>query len=263
MSFKETLHMPHTDFPMRGNLAQKEPERITQWDQEKVYAKRLEKNAGNPPYVFVDGPPYANGDIHIGHALNKVLKDIVIRERNMRGFYARFVPGWDTHGLPIESALTKSGKVDRKKMSVAEFRKACEAYALDQVDRQKEQFKRLGVLGEWENPYITLQKRYEASQLDVFASMVEKGLIFKGLKPVYWSPSSETALAEAEIEYHEKKSPSIYVKMPATDDTRFGRPFSFLIWTTTPWTIPANLAIAVDPEFTYALVSRRLSRNRR
>ncbi len=254
MSFKETLHMPHTDFPMRGNLAQKEPERIAQWDQEKVYAKRLEKNEGNPPYVFVDGPPYANGDIHIGHALNKVLKDIVIRERNMRGYFTRFVPGWDTHGLPIESALTKSGKVDRKKMTVAEFRAACDVYAREQVERQKAQFKRLGVLAEWDNPYITLQKRYEASQLDVFASMVEKGLIFKGLKPVYWSPSSETALAEAEIEYHEKKSPSIYVKMPATDATRFGRPFSFLIWTTTPWTIPANLAIAVDPEFTYALV---------
>lgn len=254
MSFKETLHMPHTDFPMRGNLAQKEPERITQWDQEKVYAKRLEKNEGNPPYVFVDGPPYANGDIHIGHALNKVLKDIVIRERNMRGYFTRFVPGWDTHGLPIESALTKSGKVDRKKMTVAEFRAACDVYAREQVERQKAQFKRLGVLAEWDNPYITLQKRYEASQLDVFASMVEKGLIFKGLKPVYWSPSSETALAEAEIEYHEKKSPSIYVKMPATDTSRFNRPFSFLIWTTTPWTIPANLAIAVDPEFTYALV---------
>lgn len=254
MSFKNTLHMPHTEFPMRGNLAQKEPERLAMWDAENVYAKRLEKNAGNTPYVYVDGPPYANGDIHIGHALNKVLKDIVIRERSMRGFYTRFIPGWDTHGLPIESALAKSGKVDRKTMTVAEFRKACEDYALDQVARQKTQFKRLGVLAEWDNPYITLQQRYEASQLEVFAAMVEKGLIFKGLKPVFWSPSSETALAEAEIEYHEKKSPSIYVKMAATDKARFGRPFSFLIWTTTPWTIPANLAVAVDPEFTYALV---------
>ena len=254
MSFKDTLHMPHTEFPMRGNLAQKEPERIQAWDKLNIYQGRLEKNQGNTPYVFVDGPPYANGDIHIGHALNKILKDIVIRERNMRGFYARFVPGWDTHGLPIESALTKGGKVDRKQMSVAEFRAACDVYAREQVERQKAQFKRLGVLAEWDNPYITLQKRYEASQLDVFASMVEKGLIFKGLKPVYWSPSSETALAEAEIEYHEKKSPSIYVKMPATDTSRFNRPFSFLIWTTTPWTIPANLAIAVDQGFTYALV---------
>ncbi len=256
MSFKDTLHMPHTDFPMRGNLAQNEPTRIEAWDAQKVYQKRLKKNEGNAPYVFVDGPPYANGDIHIGHALNKVLKDIVIRERNMRGYYARFVPGWDTHGLPIESALTKGGNVDRKAMSVAEFRAACDVYAREQVSQQMAQFKRLGVLAEWENPYITLQKRYEASQLDVFASMVEKGLIFKGLKPVYWSPSSETALAEAEIEYHEKKSPSIYVKMPALDEARFGRPFSFLIWTTTPWTIPANLAIAVDPEFTYALVEK-------
>ena len=254
MSYKDTLNMPKTDFPMRGGLNTAEPLKQKDWDTQKLYQKRLEKNKNNPHYVLHDGPPYANGDIHIGHALNKVLKDIVVRDKNMRGLHARYVPGWDTHGLPIETALKKNKKIDRKKMSVAEFRKACEAYAYEQVDIQKEQFKRLGILGEWDQPYITLQKAYEASQLDVFASMVEKGLIFKGLKPVFWSPSSETALAEAEIEYHEKKSPSIYVKFEAVDQGPFDRPFSYLIWTTTPWTIPANLAVAVDKTFEYALV---------
>lgn len=251
---KETLHMPQTDFPMRGNLADSEPLRQGQWDQQSVYQKRLDKNKNQPSYVLHDGPPYANGDIHIGHALNKILKDIIVREKNMRGLYTRYVPGWDTHGLPIESALMKSGKIDRKKMSTPAFRQACEAYALTQVENQKVQFKRLGILGEWDTPYLTLDKTYEASQLNVFASMVEKGLIFKGLKPVFWSPSSETALAEAEIEYQEKKSPSVYVGFSALDETIFEGPFKLMIWTTTPWTIPANLAVAVDPEFNYVLV---------
>lgn len=246
--------MPHTDFSMRGGLNTSEPLKQEDWEKEDLYQKRLEKNKDNPAFVLHDGPPYANGDIHIGHALNKVLKDIVVRDKNMRGFHARYVPGWDTHGLPIETALLKNKKIDRKKMSVAEFRKACEAYAYEQVLIQKDQFKRLGILGEWEKPYITLQKEYEASQLDVFASMVEKGLIFKGLKPVFWSPSSETALAEAEIEYHEKKSPSVYVKFKAIDQGPFEKPFSYLIWTTTPWTLPANLAVALDPNFDYVLV---------
>lgn len=255
MSYKDTLNMPNTAFPMRGGLNTAEPLAQAAWEEEKLYEKRLQKNKDNASYVLHDGPPYANGDIHIGHALNKVLKDIVVRDKNMRGLHARYVPGWDTHGLPIETALKKNKKIDRKKMSVAEFRKACEAYAYEQVAIQKEQFKRLGVLGEWDAPYITLQKAYEASQLDVFASMVDKGLIFKGLKPVFWSPSSETALAEAEIEYHEKKSASIYVKFEAVDRGPFDRPFSYLIWTTTPWTIPANLAVAVDKTFEYALVN--------
>ena len=251
---KETLHMPITEFPMRGNLAENEPTRLASWEASSLYQKRLEKNKGNPSYVFHDGPPYANGDIHIGHAMNKILKDIIIREKNMRGLYTRNIPGWDTHGLPIESALLKKGDIDRKKMSTSEFRKACENYALKQIETQKVQFKRLGVLGEWDHPYLTLDKAYEASQLEVFASMVEKGLIFKGLKPVFWSPSSETALAEAEIEYQEKKSPSVYVGFESLDLTRFDGPFKFMIWTTTPWTLPANLAIAVDPEFNYVLV---------
>jgi isoleucyl-tRNA synthetase len=252
---KETLHMPQTDFPMRGNLAASEPARQATWDASNIYDKRLKANQDQKEYVLHDGPPYANGDIHIGHALNKILKDIIVRERNMRGLLTRYVPGWDTHGLPIESALLKNGKIDRKKMSTPEFRKACEAYALTQIENQKQQFKRLGILGEWDQPYLTLTKTYEASQLEVFAAMVEKGLIFKGLKPVFWSPSSETALAEAEIEYQEKKSPSVYVGFKAIDEVIIGRPFEYMIWTTTPWTLPANLAVAVDPEFNYVFVS--------
>ncbi|MFU8786175.1 MAG: isoleucine--tRNA ligase, partial [Candidatus Izemoplasmataceae bacterium] len=249
--YKDTLLMPKTDFPMRGNLGQNEPHRIAFWNQENIYDARLNKNKDNKPFVLPDGPPYANGDIHIGHALNKVLKDIIVRDKNMRGLYTRYVPGWDTHGLPIESALTNKEKVDRKKLSLVEFREKCEDYALRQVDRQREQFKRLGILGEWDNPYITLDKKYESSQLKVFATMVEKDLIFKGLKPVFWSPSSETALAEAEIEYQDKKSPSIYVKFDAVNKGDFKEDFSFLIWTTTPWTIPANLAVAVNEQLNY------------
>lgn len=254
--YKDTLLMPNTAFPMRGNLGQNEPLRQTNWEDSNIYEARLKKNETNEAFVLPDGPPYANGDIHIGHALNKVLKDIIVRDKNMRGFYTRYVPGWDTHGLPIESALTNKEKVDRKKLTLVEFREKCEAYALKQVDRQRDQFKRLGILGEWEKPYLTLDKKYESSQLKVFASMVEKGLIFKGLKPVFWSPSSETALAEAEIEYHDKKSPSIYVKFDAVDKGSFDHDFSFLIWTTTPWTIPANLAVAVNEslDYVYALV---------
>jgi isoleucyl-tRNA synthetase len=249
--YKDTLLMPNTEFPMRGNLGQNEPTRYKTWEEEKIYEARLKKNASNEAFVLPDGPPYANGDIHIGHALNKVLKDIIVRDKSMRGFYTRYVPGWDTHGLPIESALTNKEKVNRKALTLVEFREKCEAYALKQVDRQREQFKRLGILGEWENPYLTLDKDYESSQLKVFASMVEKGLIFKGLKPVFWSPSSETALAEAEIEYHDKKSPSIYVKFKAVDKGSFEHDFYFLIWTTTPWTIPANLAVAVNEALDY------------
>lgn len=252
--YKETLLMPKTDFPMRGNLGKNEPAWQAKWTNEAIYEARLALNKDNPPYTLHDGPPYANGDIHIGHALNKVLKDIIVREKNMRGQYARYVPGWDTHGLPIESALTNKEKVDRKTLTLAQFREKCADYALRQIEIQKTQFKRLGVLGEWDTPYVTLDKQYEASQLRVFAKMVEKGLIFKGLKPVFWSPSSETALAEAEIEYHDKKSPSIYVALEAVERGPFEQPFSFLIWTTTPWTIPANLAVAVNEGLDYLLV---------
>lgn len=253
--YKETLQLPKTAFPMRGNLGQKEPEMQKKWEEEKLYEKRLAKNEGNTPYVLHDGPPYANGDIHIGHAMNKVLKDFVVRYQSMRGRYARYVPGWDTHGLPIETALVKNRKVKRHTMDKVDFRKLCEEYAYEQVNRQRTQFKRLGVLGEWDNPYITLKPKYEASQLRVFGDMVEKGLIFKGLKPIFWSPSSETALAEAEIEYQDVQDQSIYVAMDAVDKQGLvDFDFKFLIWTTTPWTIPANLAIAVGDQILYSFV---------
>ena len=254
-NYKDTLLLPKTDFPMRGNLGNNEPKIQEEWNEIDLYNKRLTKNINNPKYILHDGPPYANGNIHIGHALNKVLKDFVLRYKSMQGFYTRYVPGWDTHGLPIETALVKTKKINRNLIDKVEFRKMCATYALQQVDKQKDQFKRLGVLGEWDNPYITLNAKYEASQLTVFAEMVEKGLIFKGLKPIFWSPSSETALAEAEIEYHDKKSPSIYVAMDAVEKLNvFEDDFRFLIWTTTPWTIPANLAIAVGDQILYSFI---------
>ncbi len=253
MEFKSTLLMPKTDFPMRGNLGQREPDIQKTWDDLSLYEKGLAKNEGQTPFVLHDGPPYANGDIHTGHTLNKVLKDFVLRYRTMKGNYVRYVPGWDTHGLPIETALTKKG-IKRKEMSLVDYRKLCHDYAVTQVERQKEQFKRLGILGEWDNSYITLTPGYESEQVKIFAKMVERGLIYKGLKPVYWSPSSETALAEAEIEYAEKESTSIYVSFPVIDGKDQFKDAHLVIWTTTPWTIPANLATSVHPRFDYVLV---------
>lgn len=247
--------MPQTEFPMRGNLPQREPDIQAKWEELNIYKKVQERTKGRPMFVLHDGPPYANGDIHMGHALNKILKDMIVRYKSMSGFHAPYVPGWDTHGLPIEQALTNKG-VKRKEMTVAEFRQLCTKYALEQIDNQREQFKRLGVRGDWENPYITLNPAYEAQQIKVFGEMAKKGYIYKGLKPVYWSPSSESALAEAEIEYQDKKSASIYVgfkvkegKSVLDSDTQI------IIWTTTPWTIPANLGISVHPDLTYVVVS--------
>lgn len=255
MNYKDTLLMPKTKFPMRGNLPQREPEMQKKWEEENIYEKVQARTKGRPLFVLHDGPPYANGDIHIGHALNKIIKDFIVRYKSMSGYHAPYVPGWDTHGLPIETALTKNKKIDRKKMSVAEFRKMCEEYALEQIDRQREQFKRLGVRGDWENPYITLTNEYEAAQIKVFGEMAKKGHIYKGKKPVYWSPSSESALAEAEIEYYDKRSPSIYVTFSVKDGKNvLDGDEKFVIWTTTPWTIPANLAIAVHPNVSYAVV---------
>jgi isoleucyl-tRNA synthetase len=255
MDYKDTLLMPKTDFPMRGNLPNREPEMQTAWDEEKIYEQVQKRTEGRPLFILHDGPPYANGDIHMGHALNKILKDFIVRYKSMSGYHAPYVPGWDTHGLPIETALTKKGKVDRKKLTVAEFRQKCEEYALEQVERQKEQFKRLGVRGDWDNPYVTLTHDFEAQQIKVFGDMAKKGYIYKGKKPVYWSPSSESALAEAEIEYHDKRSPSIYVAFDVTEGNGvLAGDEKFVIWTTTPWTIPANLAIALHPELTYASV---------
>lgn len=255
MDYGKTLQLLRTDFPMRGNLPTAEPKMQERWKEMDIYNKVQKNQEGKPKFILHDGPPYANGDIHIGHALNKLLKDFIIRFKTMQGYDAPYVPGWDTHGLPIEQAIANSGKVDRKQMSVPEFREYCKEYAMEWVNKQKEQFIRLGVRGDWEHPYITLQPEYEAEQIRVFGEMVRKGYIYKGLKPVYWSPSSESALAEAEIEYREKTSFSIYVAFDVKDGKgKLPEDAAVIIWTTTPWTLPANLGISVHPEFDYAVV---------
>ncbi len=301
MDFKETLLMPKTGFEMRGNLPTKEPKFQQRWKNEDVYNKMLEKRKdakpfilhdGPPyangdihlghalnkilkdvivrnedvynkmlekrkdakPFILHDGPPYANGDIHLGHALNKILKDVIVRSKFMEGYKTPYIPGWDTHGLPIETAIQKLGH-NRKEMAIADFRKLCYDYALKQVDNQREGFLRLGVVGDYDHPYITLTKDFEKRQIEVFAKMAMDGLIYKGLKPVYWSPSSESALAEAEVEYHDVKSPTIFVKFNVLDGKGIlTKDDAFVIWTTTPWTIPANLAICLNERMEYALV---------
>ena len=251
VELKDTLLMPKTKFPMRGNLPNKEPEFLKRWEEMDLYRKVLEKNAGKPSYVLHDGPPYANGNIHIGHALNKILKDFIVKYKNMNGFVSNYVPGWDTHGLPIEQVLVNNG-VDRKSMPATKFRNKCKDYALKQVDKQRADFKKLGVIGDWENPYLTLDPKFEAEQIRVFGKMVDKGYIYKGLKPIYWSPSSESALAEAEIEYRDHTSPSIYVGFElVSEDGVVEKGTKFVIWTTTPWTIPSNLGIEVHPDFEF------------
>lgn len=260
--YKNTLQMPQTDFSMRAGLPQKEPEILKKWYADKVYEKMLERNEGKPLYILHDGPPYANGKIHLGTALNKCLKDFVIRYKNMSGFKAPYVPGYDTHGLPTElKARKEAGKKSSEQISPLELRKICKDFALRFVDDQKEQFKRLGVLGEWDNPYLTLKPEFVAKQIEIFGEMAEKGYIYKGLKPVYWCPDCQTALAEAEIEYAEDKCHSIYVKFKVKDD--MGRFSSmgcdldntyFVIWTTTTWTLPGNVAICVGPNYEYSVV---------
>lgn len=251
MEYKDTLLMPKTKFPMRGGLPTKEPQIQQEWKEKDLYRKMLEKNEGQPSFILHDGPPYANGNLHMGHALNKILKDFINRYKTMQGFYTPYVPGWDTHGLPIEQALTKKG-VKRKGMTTAEFRDKCQAFAMEQIDIQKKDFLRLGVNGDFDNPYITLKPEYEAAQIRLFGEMADKGLIYKGKKPVYWSPSSESSLAEAEIEYHDKRSASIYVAFDVKDSKGIvADDAKFIIWTTTPWTLPSNVAITVHPELTY------------
>ncbi|MBO8162284.1 MAG: isoleucine--tRNA ligase [Brevibacillus sp.] len=255
MDYSKTLNLPKTEFPMRGNLPQREPEMQQWWDEVDIYRQVQERTKGRPSFILHDGPPYANGDIHIGHALNKILKDIIVRYKSMAGFHAPYVPGWDTHGLPIEQAIINAKQLDRRAIEVNEFRARCEEYAWSYIEKQRKQFKRLGVRGDWNNPYVTLKPEYEARQIRVFGEMAKKGYIYKGLRCVYWSPSSETALADAEIEYKDKRSPSIYVSFQVKDgkgklDTDTG----VVIWTTTPWTIPANLAICLHPELEYSLV---------
>lgn len=251
MDYKDTLLMPKTNFPMRGVLPNKEPKIQEEWDANDIYQKALDKNKDNEHYILHDGPPYANGNLHMGHALNKILKDFITRYKTMQGFYTPYVPGWDTHGLPIEQALTKKG-VKRKELSIAEFRRKCEAFALEQIENQKKDFKRLGVKGDFADPYITLKPEYEAAQIRLFGEMADKGLIYKGKKPVYWSPSSESSLAEAEIEYQDKRSPSIYVAFDVKDSKGIvDEDAKFVIWTTTPWTLPSNVAITVHPDLIY------------
>lgn len=256
MDYKKTLNLPQTDFPMRGNLPNREPEMQRWWDEVKIYEQVQQSRKGQPKYILHDGPPYANGDIHIGHALNKILKDFIVRFRSLQGYDAPYIPGWDTHGLPIEHAVTTKKKVDRKKMDPVPFRQQCEAYAWSFIEKQRDQFKRLGVRGDWENPYVTLDPQYEAQQIRVFGEMVKKGHIYRGYRSIYWSPSSESALADAEIEYQDKRSPSIYVRFPVQEGNGV-LPVEntyVVIWTTTPWTLPANLGIAVHPDITYTIV---------
>ena len=243
---------------MKAGLPKKEPQVYEHWEKTEVYRKMREKRKGAPRFILHDGPPYANGSIHMGTALNKVLKDIINKYKYMRGYDIPYVPGWDTHGLPIEHQVIKSKKIKREEVTDLEFRRMCRDYALEYLDLQREQFKRLGVLGDWENPYITLDPAYEAVQVGVFGRMAESGFIYKGLKPVYWCPECTTALAEAEIEYAERRSPSIYVKFPVINNlgkwTEKYEPAFILIWTTTPWTLPATLAVAVHPDYIYCLV---------
>ena len=253
--YDDTLNLPQTDFPMRANLPNKEPEILDFWNKIDVYARVQEKNAGKPTFILHDGPPYANGDIHLGHTLNKVLKDMIIKHRSMSGYDSPYIPGWDTHGLPIEQQAIKNLGLDRKRTDVVDFRKHCREYALKYVDIQKEQFRRLGVRGDWDNPYLTLKPEFEAIQIKVFGEMANKGYIYKGLKPVYWCGDCETALAEAEIEYQDKTSPSIYVKFPVKEGKGVIPEDAYvIIWTTTPWTLPANTGICLHPEFDYILL---------
>jgi isoleucyl-tRNA synthetase len=253
MEIKHTLRMPKTSFDMKANLPIKEPQLITYWDQISLYQRMLESNQGHEEFQLHDGPPYANGDIHVGHMLNRILKDIVVRYKHMLGYHTPFVFGWDTHGLPIENYLSKQG-INRKTMSVVDFRNHCSTFAQSQVERQKSQIKRIGVMGDFDQPYLTLDKSFEASQIHVFAKMALKGLIYKGLKPVHWSPSSESALAEAEIVYEDVTDTAIYVGFDVTDGQGvLPVGTKVVIWTTTPWTIPANLAISAHPDFHYGL----------
>ncbi len=254
MKLKDTLLMPKTKFDMRAKLATREPLFQKEWEEKEVYRNVLKKNEGKEMFILHDGPPYANGDVHTGHAMNKILKDFIIRQKNMSGYYAPMIQGWDTHGLPIESALLKKGKVKRHKLTTNEFRDACKEYALKQVANQREQFFTLGLMAHKEDFYVTLDKEYEAAQIKLFGDMVKAGLIYKGLKPVYWSPTSQSALAEAEIEYHDKVSPAIYVGMDLIGDDRFSDT-QIVIWTTTPWTIPANLGVSVSADFMYAHIN--------
>ena len=255
MKIKDTLNLGKTKFKMRGNLPVREAQWQKEWEENDLYEQRLKLNEGHPRFDLHDGPPFANGNIHMGHALNKISKDIIVRYKNMNGYYAPYVPGWDTHGLPVEQQLAKKG-VDRKSMDRAKYRELCRQYAEEQIQKQMNDFKRLGVMADWDHPYVTLQHDFEAQEIRVFGEMYKKGYIYKGKKPVYWSWSSESTLAEAEVEYKDVEANSIFVAFPVTDGKGIIDPKDtyFVIWTTTPWTIPANEAICVNPKFDYSVV---------
>jgi isoleucyl-tRNA synthetase len=257
--YKSTIRLPQTDFPMKGNLPVREPEIIKFWESQNIYEKVLAKNSSGKTFTLPDGPPYANGSIHIGHALNKILKDIILKYKSMQGFRAPFIPGWDCHGLPIEHKVMKD-LADKKQVKTdQEILALCRQEAWKWVEHQREQFKRLGVLGDWNNPYITMSKEYEAEEVREFARAFEKNLIYRGEKPVYWDWTIQTALADAEVEYHDHKSPAIYVKFNLTETTALkkilaeDKPASLVIWTTTPWTLPANLGVCLNQDFDYGV----------
>ena len=257
MDYKETINLPKTDFPMKGNLPQREPEILRQWEEQAIFQRLVAQNAGRngPRFVLHDGPPYANGDIHIGHALNKVLKDIVVKYRNLRGDVADYVPGWDCHGLPIELKVDKELGPKKRELGKAQIVETCRKYAQRWIDKQRESFKRLGVFGRWETPYLTMSRGYEAEIVRTFARAAERGFLYRGKKPVYWCTTDRTALAEAEVEYEDHTSPSIHVALdlvsPLPEPKLAGRKARLVIWTTTPWTLPANLAVTAHPQFTY------------
>ena len=265
--YKQTINLPQTGFPMKADLAKREPAMLEAWERADLYGKIRSVSKGRPGYVLTDGPPYANGAIHLGHAVNKILKDIIVKSRTLDGYDAPYVPGWDCHGLPIEMQVEKThGRVGQK-IDAKAFRAACRDYAYKQVDAQRKDFKRLGVLGDWEHPYLTMDPRFEAEQLRAFAVIIKNGHVYKGYKPVHWCLNCRSALAEAEVEYEDITSPSIYVRFEVLDRAdlaaRLGLqsdlvdldvPTSIAIWTTTPWTLPANQAVAVHPQIDYALV---------
>ena len=261
--WKHTLNLPRTGFPMKASLPTAEPKAIERWESIGLYARIRERRAGAPRFVLHDGPPYANGRIHLGTALNKILKDFIVKARTMTGFDAPYVPGWDCHGLPIELQVDRHlGKKKKRELSVAGFRRECRGYAEKYVGLMREDFKRLGILGQWEAPYLTMNFGYQAAIVRALGTLVQKGMVYKGKKPVHWCIHCRTALAEAEVEYEPHTSPSIYVEFPLSEDSGpalahvapslAGRPVSVLIWTTTPWTIPSNLAVAFHPDFDYA-----------
>ncbi|OQW92353.1 MAG: isoleucine--tRNA ligase, partial [Beggiatoa sp. IS2] len=264
--YKETLNLPKTDFPMRGNLPKREPERLRYWEEIGLYQKLRQQGEGRPTFILHDGPPYANGDIHIGHAVNKILKDIIVKSRTLSGFNAPYIPGWDCHGLPIELEVEKSlGKADVK-ISATRFRQACREYATQQIEKQRTDFKRLGIIGDWEHPYLTMDYATEAHIIRALGRIIEAGHLDKGFKPVHWCIDCGSALAEAEVEYEDKHSLAIDVRFSVINEAVLlarchyapdhpGKgPIAVVIWTTTPWTLPANHAVAVHPELEYSVV---------